>query len=113
MNAQRGGQRGRSGPDRGPQRLGRALDRLMGTLRAPSVDVLDSVFTKWSEIVGEDVAAHSRPLSIDGGTLVVAAEDPTWASELRWLEKEVLARVSEVSGSDRISALNVRVARRK
>ncbi|MEZ5168095.1 MAG: hypothetical protein R2695_17015 [Acidimicrobiales bacterium] len=32
------------GPDRGPQRLGRALDRLLGTLRAPSADVLDTVF---------------------------------------------------------------------
>lgn len=101
------------GEGQGPQRLGRALDRLMGTLRAPSVDVLDSVFTRWAEIVGDDVAAHSRPLSIDGETLVIAAEDPTWASELRWLENEVISRVAEVSGSDRISALNVRVARRK
>jgi len=101
------------GRNDGPQRLGRALDRLMGSLRAPSVDVLDSVFTKWPEIVGDDVAAHSRPLSIDGETLIVAAEDSTWASELRWLENEVIARVAEVSKSDRISALNVRVARRK
>ena len=98
--------------DDGPQRLGRALDRLMGTLRAPSVDVLDSVFTKWAEIVGEGVAAHSRPSSIDGHTLVVTVDDPNWASELRWLENEVLARVAAVSGSGRIQALNVRVARR-
>jgi predicted nucleic acid-binding Zn ribbon protein len=102
-----------SGSGDGPQRLGRALDRLMGTLRAPSVDVLDSVFTRWPEIVGDDVAAHSRPLSIDGATLVIAAEDSTWASELRWLENEVIARVAEVSKSDQISTLNVRVARRK
>ncbi len=99
--------------DRGPQRIGRALDRLMGTLRAPSVDVLDTVFNRWPEIVGDDVALHCRPLSIDGETLIIAAEDSTWASELRWLEKDVLARVAEVSKSDRISAVNVRVARRK
>jgi len=93
--------------------LGSALDRLMGTLRAPSVDVLDSVFTKWPEIVGDEVAAHSRPLSIEGHTLVVRVDDANWASELRWLENEVLSRVAEVSRSDRISALNVRVARHK
>jgi predicted nucleic acid-binding Zn ribbon protein len=85
----------------------------MGTLRAPSVDVLDTVFNQWAEIVGEDVAAHSRPLSIDGETLVIVASDPTWASELRWLENEVLARLTEVSGSDRVSKVNVRVERRK
>jgi predicted nucleic acid-binding Zn ribbon protein len=85
----------------------------MGSLRAPSVDVLDSVFTKWPEIVGDEVAAHSRPLSIDGSTLVVTVDDANWASELRWLENEVLSRVAEVSRSDRISRLTVRVARRK
>jgi predicted nucleic acid-binding Zn ribbon protein len=85
----------------------------MGTLRAPSVDVLDTVFNRWAEIVGEDVAAHSRPLSIDGETLVIVASDPTWASELRWLENEVLSRLTEVSGSDRVSKVNVRVERRK
>ncbi len=97
----------------GPQRLGRALDRLMGTLRAPSVDVLDSVFSRWAEIVGDDVAAHSKPVSIGPDTLVVSVDDPTWASEVKWLENEVIARVAEVSKSDRVSALNVRVARRK
>jgi predicted nucleic acid-binding Zn ribbon protein len=105
------GERSRS--DRGPQRLGRALDRLMGTLRAPSVDMLDTVFTRWDEIVGDDVATHCRPVSITGRILLVEASDPTWASELRWLENEVLARLSEVCGSDRISAVKVRVGGRK
>lgn len=102
-----------SNADRGPQRLGRALDRLMGTLRAPSVDVLDSVFSRWPEIVGEDVAKHCRPVSIEGDTLTVSAADSTWASELRWLEKDLVRRVAEVAGTDRVSHVNVRVARRK
>ena len=97
----------------GPQRLGKALDRLMGTLRAPAVDVLDTVFGRWSEIVGDDVAAHTRPVSIEGDRLTIEADDPTWASEVRWLGNEVVARLAEVSGSDRIQAVNVRVARRK
>ena len=89
------------------------MDRLLGTLRAPSVDVLDTVFTRWDEIVGVDVAAHCRPVAIEGEILVVAATDPTWASELRWLENEVLSRLSEVSGSDRVSKVQIRVDRRK
>ena len=85
----------------------------MGTLRAPSVDVLDAVFTRWPEIVGADVAAHSRPLSVDGGTLTVGVDDATWGSELHWLEAEVLSRICDVTGSGRISALKVRVSRRE
>lgn len=99
--------------DRGPVRLGRALDRLLGTMRAPATDVLDTVFSRWPDIVGPDVAAHARPVAIEGSTLTVEADDPAWASELRWLENELVARLAEVSGTDRISKVSVRVARRK
>ncbi|NIR37568.1 MAG: DUF721 domain-containing protein [Actinobacteria bacterium] len=99
--------------DRGPERLGRVLDRLLGSLRAPTTDVLDTVFSRWAEIVGPDVAAHARPIAVEGSTLTVEADDPAWASELRWLENEVVARLAEVAGTDRISRVFVRVARRK
>ncbi|MBT5850987.1 MAG: DUF721 domain-containing protein [Acidimicrobiaceae bacterium] len=78
-------------------------------MRAPSVDVLNSVFSRWEEIVGPDLAAHTQPAAIHGDQLVVSVDDPTWASEFQWLEAEVLKRVCEVSGSDRITTLLVRV----
>jgi len=99
--------------DRGPQKISHSLDRLLGSMRAPSVDVLGAVFGRWSEIVGPDLAAHTRPAAIDGEKLVVVADDPVWASEFRWLEKELIARVETVSGSDRIKGLIVRVDRRE
>ena len=98
---------------RGPRRLGDALDHLMGTMKAPSTDVIDTVFGHWSEIVGDDVARHTRPVAIDGAELVVAASDPSWASELRWLEKPLLARVAEVTGTTAIERVKVRVSRRE
>ena len=97
--------------DHGPRRVGAALDHLLGTMRAPSVDVLHTVFQRWPEVVGADLAQHCRPTAIDGGRLVVTADDPAWASELRWLEDELVGRLGEVSGSDRITAVTVRVQR--
>ena len=85
----------------------------MGTMRAPSVDVLQGVFGRWPEIVGPDVAEHTRPVSIDGDELVIAATDPSWASEVRWLEKQLLERIAEVCGTERIRTLKVRVDRRE
>ena len=111
MSGRRGDAEGR--PPRGPQRLGSALDRLLGTMRAPSVDVLDTVFSRWDEVVGSELAAHSRPSAIDGDRLVVTADDPTWASEFRWLEREVLDRLEEVTGERRFTEVAVRVRRRE
>ena len=96
--------------DREPVRLGLIINRLMQNMKAPSIDVLRAVFVQWPEIVGEDVAAHAHPSVIDGQTLVVVADDPTWASQLRWLETELIQRIEKVSGSDRIKAIKVRVA---
>ncbi len=99
-----------SGGDDGPRRLRSSLDRMMRHMNAPSIDLLRAVFVEWPEIVGEDVAEHARPSAIDGQTLVVIADDTTWASQLRWLENQLISRIEKVSGSDRIKAIKVRVA---
>ena len=105
--------RSRGPRDEGPRPVGAALERLLGAMRAPSVDMLELVFNRWDDVVGPDLAAHCRPSAIDGDRLVVSADDPTWASEFRWLENEVVARLAEIAGSDRIAAVSVRVRRRE
>ena len=97
--------------NQGPQRIDASLEKLLGNLNAPSIDVLDIIFRAWSSIVGPDLAEHTRPGSIDGDLLTVTADDPTWAAEFRWLEQEVVARLTEATGSDRIHRLQVRVSR--
>ena len=97
--------------DPGPRPIGTSLEHLLGNLDAPSVDVLDVIFRDWPSIVGPDLAEHTRPAAIDGDRLVVSAGDSAWANEFRWLETEVLARLAEATGSDRITRLHVRVSR--
>ena len=107
--------RGQPPEDRsdGPRHLGGSLDRLLDTMKAPPVDVLTVVFGSWAEVVGEDLAAHSRPTAINGDRLVVTCDSSAWASEFRWLEKQVLDRLAEVTGTSRTSAITVRVERRR
>ncbi|MEM9466490.1 MAG: DUF721 domain-containing protein [Actinomycetota bacterium] len=94
-----------------PKPIGESLEHLLGNLNAPSIDVLDVVFRSWSEIVGPDLAEHTRPKAIDGDLLTVAASDPAWATEFRWLEGEVVKRLAEATGSERIRRVQVRVSR--
>lgn len=94
----------------GPRKLGASFEQMMRHMGAPDTDVLRAVFVQWPEIVGEEVAAHARPSAIDGRTLVVVADHTTWASQLRWLEEQLVYRIARVSGSDRINAVKVRVA---
>ncbi len=92
-----------------PRTIAAALDHLLGTMRAPSTDVLSALFGRWDDIVGVDLAAHSRPTAIDGDVVIVAVDDPAWAAELRWLHSEVVARVAEITETTRITDIRVRV----
>jgi predicted nucleic acid-binding Zn ribbon protein len=94
-----------------PKPIADSLERLLGNLNAPSVDVLDVVFRSWDSIVGPDLAEHTRPAAVDGELLNVVASDPAWATEFRWLETEVVRRLAETTGTDRIQRVQVRVSR--
>ena len=96
-----------------PQRIDAALDRLARRLGTPGAAALQVVFGRWAEIVGEDTAAHSRPLRLVAGTLVVGVGDPARATELRYRGAEILRRVAEVAGEPVAERLEVQVRARR
>lgn len=83
----------------GPLPLSEGLDRLVRHLRwAPSVATV-RVLGDWDQVVGPAIAAHARPVSVEGGELVLVASDSVWASQLRWMEAELLARLRQEAGA--------------
>jgi predicted nucleic acid-binding Zn ribbon protein len=65
------------------------------------------IWSRWSEIVGDAVAAHAEPSSLRDGVLKVRADSPTWAAELGYLVKEIRASANALIG--RQSVVEVRV----
>ncbi|CAN5864768.1 hypothetical protein BH23ACT1_BH23ACT1_03050 [soil metagenome] len=99
------------GPGPGPRPVGASLDRLSASFGGPPADVLTAVFSTWDDVVGEGVAAHARPRSLRHGVLVVVVDDPAWATQLRWLESDLLARLAIIAGEGTITQIQVRVRR--
>jgi predicted nucleic acid-binding Zn ribbon protein len=71
---------------------------------------MGGVFGKWSEAVGEAVAAHVKPVKLDGTKLIVEVDDPAWATQLRFLEGPLKLRLLEVAGAT-IDTIEARVRR--
>jgi hypothetical protein len=95
-----------------PTRVGDALDRVLKRLGVPSsVAGVEVVFERWPEVVGESMAARTRPLSIDGEALVVGCDEPALATHVRFLEPQLVARLGELAGERRITRVEVRVER--
>lgn len=96
------------GPE--PVPLADTLDALMRSLSGGPRAVVAGVFNRWEEAVGEAVAAHAQPVKIERGRLLVEVDEPGWATQLRFLEHDIVERLRQV-GVDEVTSIDVRVRR--
>ena len=106
-----GGRRARE-----PRPLALALDEVLQALQPPGAPVtpaktVGGVFSRWEDAVGEQIAANAHPVRLTDGTLVVEVDEPGWATQLRYLEAELLERIASVAGPG-VTAIELKVRRR-
>lgn len=63
----------------------------------------------WSDIVGDTVAQHSRARGVRNGVLAIVVDASAWATQLRFLEADLVERVSRVVGPGVVSAVRISV----
>ncbi len=49
----------------------------------------------WPEVVGDSLAAHSRPVALHGGVLDVLCEASVWSQQLTLRSPEILGTLRE------------------
>ena len=70
-----------------------ALDGLLRSLRGGAGRAeVGGVFGRWEEAVGPALAANVRPVRLEHGTLLVEVDDPAWATQVRYLADDIIAR---------------------
>jgi predicted nucleic acid-binding Zn ribbon protein len=93
-----------------PVPISRSLDSIMKSLRGTDRIQIGGVFGRWDEAVGSTVSAHVRPVRLDDGVLVVEADEPGWATQVKFLSGDIIARLAAVAHV-RIERIEVRVGR--
>ncbi|WP_460477126.1 DciA family protein [Brachybacterium huguangmaarense] len=95
-------------PDpRDPQGVEAVLRRVLGSLGWSEGMSSGRVLEEWDEIVGEQIAAQCRPVSLDAGVLLVSASSSAWATQLRMLSPQLITRIHEHVGAAVVSELKV------
>ena len=77
---------------------------------APSAGAMGGLFRGWTDAVGDRVSAHARPIVLDRGRLVVEVDQPGWATQLRFLEADLVARLRPYVAPAAIDSVEIRVA---
>jgi predicted nucleic acid-binding Zn ribbon protein len=71
------------------------MDALTSQLGWESPLAQSQLVNSWSDLVGEDTAAHSTPVGIEDGVLTVRCESTAWATQLRLMRTELLRHIAE------------------
>ncbi|MCH9640158.1 MAG: DUF721 family protein [Actinomycetia bacterium] len=95
-------------PDgRDPQLLGAATSDLARSRGWSGRVAEGSVFGRWRAVVGEQIAAHAVPTSLHDGVLTVSAESTAWATQLRMVQAQLLAKIAAAVGDGVVTTLKV------
>lgn len=105
-----GGLRSGSGRDRrDPMALGAAINRLVTERGWEAPAAVGGVMGRWPQIVGADLANHCEPESYDEDerVLTVRCDSTAWATNVRLLAPQLVARLNEDLGHGRVRLIKV------
>lgn len=108
--ARRGGLRSGARADgRDPMALGAAINRLITECGWETPAAVGGVMGRWPQIVGADLARHCVPQRYDEDehVLTVSCDSTAWATQLRLLAPQLVARLNEDLGHGTVRLIKV------
>lgn len=96
-----------------PVPLGEVVDRLMAEETFSRGMPIATLAARWTEVMGERLAAATEPRSLEGGVLTVRAGTGPWGAQVRFLVEQIRVNANLALGSDAIRVVRVVVEPRR
>ena len=93
--------------DRDPKLLSEAVDQLIEAKGWATDLNVHTLLARWSSLVGGVNAAHSHPESYADTVLTVRAESTVWATSMRSIAPQLVARLNDQLGQGTVSRVKV------
>lgn len=90
-----------------PEKLSSILSDLVTTRDWKKGIAEGTLFTKWREIVGNEIADHCEPITLFEGRLTIKAESTSWATQLRLITPDLLKNIRSRSEGALVEELTV------
>ncbi|MDR1266123.1 MAG: DciA family protein [Propionibacteriaceae bacterium] len=97
-----------AGPsERDPQPVGALLDRVIAERGWRQDLAVAALLGHWADFVGQTNANHCRPVGFKDGRLLVQADSTAWASAIRLLAPQLVAKLNAALGDQTVSLVKV------
>lgn len=97
-------------PGRAPRQLQDVLGKVLKRMKVSDTTSSMGLFSNWRELVGDAIADHVTPKRLEKRVLVVEVDDPAWATQLKFLEAQLISTLRAKAG-DEVDSLDVKVRR--
>ncbi len=87
--------------------LGEIVDGLLRERAFARGLPIGSLAAMWEEVVGPRLAAETAPVSLETGTLVVAASTGQWGAQAKFLAGEIRKQANRALGSEDVKRVQI------
>ena len=77
-----------------PQSLESVLSEVIANRNWSKGVAEGSLFSDWVQIVGQDIATHTTPISLVDGKLTIQSSSSAWATQMRLMQSDLLKTIS-------------------
>lgn len=93
------------------ERLDAALMRVARSVGIEKPGATSAIFVRWAEVVGDELATRTQPVSLKSGVLRIRVGSGAWATEVRYLADKIAAAANGMVGSEIVSEVEVSVGK--
>lgn len=77
-----------------PQSLETVLSEVIANRNWSKGVAEGSLFSDWEQIVGQEIATHTTPISLVDGKLTIQCSSSAWATQMRLMQSDLLKTIS-------------------
>ena len=77
-----------------PQSLETVLSEVIANRNWSKGVAEGSLFNDWVQIVGQEIATHTTPISLVDGKLTIQSSSSAWATQMRLMQSDLLKTIS-------------------
>jgi len=90
-----------------PQSLESVLSEVIANRNWSKGVAEGSLFSDWVQIVGQEIATHTTPISLVDGKLTIQSSSSAWATQMRLMQDDLLKTISNSAPGALVEQLNV------
>lgn len=91
------------------KKAGEVISSILSPEQSREFESIASFYTSWEKLTGSRLAAHSEPLDIRNGILLVKAEHPGWIQLLQIEQQKILEKVKNAFPELKITGISFRL----